>query len=53
LVKKTKELRRDADCACTGLQLLPARQQRLAAEASSIGRALNEEGYYYLLRESF
>ena len=52
LVKKMKELRRDADCTSTDLQLLLARQKRVVVEASCLRRALNDEGYYYLPRDN-
>ena len=52
LVKKMKELRCDADCTSTDLQLLLAREKRVVVEASSVRRALHDEGYYYLPRDN-
>jgi transposase len=50
LVKKTLALRMKTDCSSTDLQRLLAKENHVAVDASTIRRALNGEGYYYLPR---
>ena len=51
LVKKMLSLRVKADCASTDLQRLLAQVKHVTVEASTIRRALNSEGCYYLPRD--
>ena len=50
LVKKMLVLRAKTECTSTDLQRLLAQKKHVTVEASTIRRALNLEGYYYLPR---
>ena len=51
LVRKMLTLRVNADCTSSDLQRLLAKEKRVTVETSTVRRALNDEGYYYLARD--